>query len=181
MKTGYKVADAMTTKPVTVSPDTTLMECGKIMEEKHVGALIVKDNENIGIITEQDIVRKAVAKGLSADKNKASDIMETSVRTIEPDADIFDALMKMKELNIRHLPVMQDNELIGLLTTKDILKIEPQLFDLLAEKIELKEEERKPINNDIKEKEGVCNLCGNYSENLREKDGVMVCEKCGGE
>ena len=73
---------------------------------------------------------------------------------------------------------MDGSKMLGLLTLKDILKIEPQLFDLLVEKFELKEEERKPINN-IREKEGVCNLCGNYSESLTEKEGgVLSCKDC---
>ena len=62
MKTGYKVADAMTINPISVSPDMTLLECARVMSEKHVGTVVVKDNEHsLGILTEQDIVRK---KGL---------------------------------------------------------------------------------------------------------------------
>ena len=59
MKSGYKVIDAMTTKPITVSSDISLKECASIMEEKHIGAVVVGDSENmLGILTEQDIVRK---------------------------------------------------------------------------------------------------------------------------
>ena len=62
MKTGYKVGDAMTTKPVTVSQETTLQECANLMLEHHVGSLLVRDNGSIlGIITEQDMVRKGMA------------------------------------------------------------------------------------------------------------------------
>ena len=63
MKTGYKVYDCMTTKPVSVSSDATLEQCAKAMAKNHVGALVVKDNHlSKGLITEQDIVRKALAK-----------------------------------------------------------------------------------------------------------------------
>ena len=177
MKTGYKVADAMTISPISVNPELSLLECARIMSEKHVGTVVIKDNEHsIGILTEQDIVRKAVAKGLSANE-KVKDFMETKLITIDLDADIYDALIKMRDNNIRHLPVIEKNKMVGLLTIKDILKIEPELFDLIVEKFELREESRKPINRIIPT-EGICQSCGEYSEKVKEIDGTILCEKC---
>lgn len=147
MKTGYKVIDAMTTKPVSIDQATSLLDCARTMDENHVGAVVVKDdNTSLGIITEQDIVRKVVAKGINPLVEKAKDYMEKNLVTISPDKDIYDALISMRDNNIRHLPVVEDNKMVGLLTIKDILKIEPQLFELIVEKFELKEEARKPIN-----------------------------------
>ncbi len=177
MKIGYKVCDAMTKKPVMLDKNSSLMECANIMKKNHVGALVINDKGVIYIVTEQDVVREGVAIGLNPKKALVSEIMVKVKYTIEPQKDIFEALIKMKDYNIRHLPVVDKEKMIGLLTLKDVLKIEPQLFDLLVEKFELKEEERKPIHN-VKEKEGVCNLCGNYSENIIEKDNVFVCPKC---
>jgi len=71
--------------------------------------------------------------------------MEKRLITIAPEVDIFDAINMMSEYNIRHLPVMSDNKMIGFVTLKDILKIEPELFELLVDKFELRETERKPI------------------------------------
>ena len=65
MKTGYKVADAMTINPVSISSDTSLIECLRLMSEKHVGAVVVKEWNSLGILTEQDIVRKAVANNVT--------------------------------------------------------------------------------------------------------------------
>lgn len=178
MKTGYKVCDAMTKQPVTISPDATIQECAKAMDEHHVGSLIVKDRKQlIGIVTEQDIVRKSVIHDHNPSETKALEVMEKNMHTIEPEKDIFEALRKMKEWNIRHLPVMAENEMIGLLTLKDVLKIEPQLFDLLLEKFEIREEEKKPVNN-FHTKEGICQTCGKYSEELISKDSTFVCYKC---
>lgn len=147
MKTGYKVMDAMTTKPVSINQDITLLDCARTMDEKHVGAVVVKDNEqSVGIVTEQDIVRKVVAKGINPLTEKAIDYMEKDLVTVSPDKDIYDALILMRDNNIRHLPVVEDNKMVGLLTIKDILKIEPQLFDIIVEKFELREESRKPTN-----------------------------------
>ena len=83
----------------------------------------------------------------------------------------------MRDMNIRHLPVTDGSKMLGLLTLKDILKIEPQLFDLLVEKFELREEARKPINNQT-ENEGICQTCGQYTDNLFEKDALLLCRSC---
>ncbi len=176
MKTGYKVADAMTIAPISISADTSLIECAKIMSEKHVGTVVVKDWNSLGILAEQDIVRKAVAEG--ADLNeKVKRFMETKLITISPDMDVYDALIKMRDNNIRHLPVIENNSMVGLLTIKDILKIEPELFDLIVEKFELREESRKPINRIIPT-EGICQICGEYSEKIKEISGTVLCENC---
>lgn len=178
MKTGFKVCDAMTREPIVVSPDSTLQDCARVMHEEHVGAVLVKDGKKLaGIITEQDIVRKSVILNEMPSKKKAGDIMEKKVNTIEPHHDIYDALSQMRDLNIRHLPVVDEGEMVGLLTLKDILKIQPQLFELLAEKIELREQERKPLDNQA-EKEGVCNQCGKYADELFSQEGALVCKDC---
>ena len=78
----------MTKKPVTISPDLSLQECAKIMSQEHVGAVIVHSKELDGIITEQDIVRKAVISNDKPSVRKASEIMETMMHTIEPEKDI---------------------------------------------------------------------------------------------
>ena len=177
MKTGYKILDAMTKKPVTVLPETRLQECAKIMAKEHVGALIIKrDNILLGVITEQDIVRKLVAKGVNPVDEKVEDYMEKKMETIGPEVDIYEALVKMGDLNIRHLPVVEAGEMVGLLTLKDILKIEPQLFDLLVERFVIREETRKPIHHMAKE--GICQGCGAFSDELNSVSGSLLCNVC---
>ena len=178
MKTGYKVYDCMTTKPVSVSSDATLEQCAKVMAKNHVGALVVKDNHaSQGLITEQDIVRKLIAKGINPVAKKVKDFMEKKLITIKPNDDIYEALIKMRDSNIRHLPVVDGGKMVGLLTLKDILKIEPSLFELLVEKFELKEEKRKPIDRII-ESEAICQGCGAYSEDITKVKGSLLCERC---
>ena len=178
MKTGIRVSEAMTESPITVNADTTIMECANIMAEDHVGALLVKkDNKIVGIITEQDIFRKCVLKDCKPSSCKAEDIMETGLIRVNPEDDIRQAIDKMSGFNVRHLPVFKDETFLGLITTKDILKIEPHLYEILAKKIELKEEERKPITR-VRENEGICESCGNYSPDLVQHEGTMVCHRC---
>ena len=178
MKTGYKVYDCMTTKPISVSSDTTLQNCAKTMSKNHVGVLVIKDNhESKGLITEQDIVRKVVSKGINPLTKKVKDFMAKRLITIKPNDDIYDALIKMRDSNIRHLPVVDNGKMVGLLTLKDVLKIEPSLFDLLVDKFELREEKRKPVDRVI-QTEAICQGCGAYSEDITKVKGSLLCERC---
>ena len=181
MKTGYKIYDCMTTKPISVSSEATLEECAKVMSQNHVGALVIKDNhESKGLITEQDIVRNVIAKGINPLTKKVKDFMETKLITISSNEDIYNALIKMRDSNIRHLPVVDKEKMVGLLTLKDILKIEPQLFELVVEKFELREETRKPIDRIISS-EAICQGCGAYAEDIQKVKGALLCEKCAAE
>lgn len=144
MTTGYTVADAMTHDPITITPKKTLKEAANVMAKHHVGALLVKEEGSVvGILTEQDMVRKGIAGRGNPAMRKIKDTMETNLVTINPEEDIFEAIRIMRDYNIRHLPVLHNGKFVGLVTMKDILKIEPDLYEILVEKIELREEERK--------------------------------------
>jgi len=178
MKTGYKVADAMTVNPVILTKDTSLKKCAQIMEKKHVGAVLIGDKDNIeGILTEQDIVRKVIGKGINPLKKKVGDFMENKLFKIKPEKDIFDALILMRDKNIRHLPVFDGKKFRGLLTIKDVLKIQPNLFNFMVEKFELREEHRKPTF-ETRENEGICQICGNYTPELIKVEETLMCKKC---
>ena len=144
VKTGIRVFDAMTTKPICVQEHYTAEECAKMMKKFSVGSILVKDGKVVhGIITEQDMVYKVVAKNRNPKEVLAREIMVTNLFTVTPDKDIYDAMLMMRNNDIRHLPVVDDDKFVGFLTMKDILKIEPQLFELLVEKIRLREEDTK--------------------------------------
>lgn len=181
LKTGYKVCDAMTRKPIAVTPETTVKEAAKLMQEKDVGSLVIKEGDVLkGYITEQEIVHKVVASALSPEKLRVKDVMNANVATIEPGMDIFSALVIMRDEDVRQLPVIDkenNNKLVGLLTLKDILKIQPQLFELIVEKIELREEDRKPVFV-AKQIEGTCDKCTGYFKKLYEREGEFFCSKC---
>ncbi len=156
MKTGFLVCDAMTQRPISVEYNITIAKCAEIMAESHVSTLIVKkSNQFVGLLTEKDIVRKVVAEEKDPSRILASEIAETDFPTIAPEKDIYDAIILMRDKNIRHLPVMSKKALVGFLTGKDILKLQPQLFEFLADKIELREWERKI--NLLKEEQALFN------------------------
>ena len=136
MKTNKTVKQVMTKQPITVAPGTNIQECAKIMDTKHIGSLLVKDGPGVvGIVTEQDIVRKVVIKNLLPSKTQVDDIMAMDLFVVKEDQDIADAILLMREKNVRHLPVLDKKEqFVGFVTSKDILRIQPDLFKLLTEK-----------------------------------------------
>lgn len=180
MKTGYSVGDCMTLHPITVDKAASILDCARLMSEKHVGSIIVVDNGKVaGILTEQDLVRKGLALGMNPLKTRVQDLMVTTEEmvSITPDKDIYDALKVMRDFNIRHLPVLEaGGKLMGFLTIKDVLKIQPQLFELIVEKYEIREPGRKPHVNS--EAESVCDECQVGNDDLIDVEGSMLCPAC---
>ena len=180
MKIGYQVADVMTTTPVTVAPDTLLLEAAKIMRENHVNSIILSEGDQVkGILTDQDIVRKVVAEGLDPTKTRVGDVAERVLVTIMPQEDIYEAMLIMREHEIRHLPVVDDGKFIGFITLKDILKIEPELLDIMIEKYQIRSPMVKSVRKSWKSlADGICDECGEYSVKLQEIDDRFLCSSC---
>ena len=181
MDTGIKVGDLMTRNFVHVNPETDLKQCAKTMVKKRVGSLIIKDGEKLkGILTEKDIIWAIVKKSKKDLKNiQAKALMKRKVITIKPGADITEAMQKFKKKKIRRLPVVEKGKLIGFLTMKDVLKIDPGLFQVIAETLKIKEETEKLKRKDIQapRKQGICEECGAY-EILYHDEAQWLCELC---
>lgn len=143
MQTGVKVQDIMTRKPITIDKDSTIERCAQLMGERKVNSLIVKDitNKVLGIIVDEDLVRKAIAVNLNCKKIKVEELMSKEITTIEPERDIHDAVKLMGDNSIRQLPVVANKKLVGFITAKDILRIQPALFEIIKEKIRMRREE----------------------------------------
>ena len=142
MKTGIKVIDAMSKRPITILPDEIIINCTKLMLDKHVGSLLVKENEKLeGVLTERDLVRM-ISLGIDPKTTKVKQIMTKKIITITPEKDIYDAILLMNKENVRRLPVILNDKIIGLLTIRDILTLQPTLFDLILEKIHIRDSMR---------------------------------------
>ena len=181
MKVGVKVGDVMTKKFVSVKPSATIKECAKIMVSKHVGSIIVSEKQQLrGIATEGDIIQ-AIAMNISTSKPIVK-VMTKKVVGINPSKDIYDALVLMKKEKVRWLPVMADKAVIGFLTEKDILKMQPDLFDIAAQNIKIAEEDEKwkrvkTVDEYRWVREGPCHECGVYDLLYKIGDRYL-CSDC---
>lgn len=139
MGSDLKVGDIMTKKVIVVPFGRTILEVAKHMKKNNVGSVIVvEDGEGKhakGIITERDIVYKLLARGIDPYKSNVEEIMSRPLRVVKPDTTIEDAAKAMRENKIKRLPVVNDdNELIGILSEGDIMKIFPVVVDLIEER-----------------------------------------------
>lgn len=117
-----KVRDIMSNPAIAVNGEDTVCEAARVMQAHNIGAVpvISEKNDIEGIITDRDIVLRTTATGKDACKIKVKDVMTTDVDTVSPDADISEVTRKMKNDKIRRVPVAENNELVGMLSFKDI-------------------------------------------------------------
>ena len=107
----------------SVNFDTTVYDSLRLMADKGIGALVVMDQGTIvGVISERDYARKVILEGRSSRDTPVSAIMSTSVLHAVPEQTIADGMALMTEKRIRHLPVMEDNQIIGIVSIGDLVK-----------------------------------------------------------
>ena len=143
-----RVSDIMTEAAVSDQADDTLAEAARKMWEQQTGSLIVMDGETLaGIITERDIL-KAVATGTELEKTRVDDVMVRELVTIHPGASLREAARVMTDRWIRHLPVIDQGKLVGIISQRDLAGIlgtalnEPDALEKLVEASELARERR---------------------------------------
>jgi CBS domain-containing protein len=122
------VAQLLKTKPdnttvFTVTADDSVYEAIKLMAEKGIGALVVTDGDSIaGIVTERDYARKVVLLDRSSKATPVRDIMSKAVRFVRPDQTTDDCMALMTERRMRHLPVIENDRLVGMVSIGDLVK-----------------------------------------------------------
>lgn len=115
------VEQIMTTNPRTVNVDDTVNDAAALMRDSDIGDVIVIDDGQVaGILTDRDIVVRAVAEGRDAESTPVSDICTGGIKVIEPDASVDDALRMMREEDIRRLPVVNDGRAVGIISLGDL-------------------------------------------------------------
>ena len=113
----------MCEKVCQVTPETNIKEVAKLMQENKVGCIpVCNDNKVCGIVTDRDLVLRGMACGKNIDTTKVSDIMTCKVDCCSPETDIKDAEKVMAQNQIRRIPVMENNKIVGILTLGDLAK-----------------------------------------------------------
>ena len=116
-----KVRDVMTSAVDWVTPDTSVVEVAKLMKKDDVGSIpICKGNKLIGVITDRDIVLKVVAAGGNINNMSAKDIMSTNIISVSTDQDVHEAANLMSINQIRRLPVLENDQLVGIVAIGDL-------------------------------------------------------------
>jgi CBS domain-containing protein len=115
------VEQIMTTNPRTVNADDTVLQAAQVMRDNDIGDVIVVDDGQVtGIVTDRDIAVRAVAEGRDPGSTTVGEIATTGVQAIEPDASVDDALSKMREHDIRRLPIVKNGRPVGIVSLGDL-------------------------------------------------------------
>lgn len=108
---------------ISVAPEDSVLDAIKLMAVKGIGALIVmKDDKLVGILSERDYARKVIIKGRSSKSTQVAEIMTSDVLTTSSSQTVNDCMNTMTERKIRHLPVVEDNEVIGMISIGDLVE-----------------------------------------------------------
>ncbi|MEO8795549.1 MAG: CBS domain-containing protein [Daejeonella sp.] len=120
-----------TSSTISVSPDSTVFEALEVMVDKNIGALMVMEQEKfVGIFTERDYARKVILKGKASKETRIREIMTEDPVTVNPDNTIEECMRIMTNKYIRHLPVLENEKLIGIISIGDVVRyiIDEQKF-----------------------------------------------------
>ncbi|MEO0810164.1 MAG: CBS domain-containing protein [Pseudomonadota bacterium] len=121
----------------SITPQASVFEALTLMAEVNVGALVVMENDRIaGIISERDYARKVVLAGKTSLETKVSDIMSSNVISTTPEQTVDDAMAVMTNSGIRHLPVVEQDQLIGLVSIGDLVKAVISSQKIIIEQLE---------------------------------------------
>jgi CBS domain-containing protein len=168
------VSEVMIKDVKTVPLGTSVREAAQIMEKYDIGSVIVMGERAIkGIVTSEDIVFKYVAKQMG---ERVEDIMTREVIGIEPNKTIEEAARLMAKNKIKRLPVIDAGKLVGIITASDLMRVQPGLYEILLERLKIR---RPAFAEPTKGAQFFqCEICGNYSDEVEEIDGVWICPEC---
>ncbi len=171
-ETRVPLSEVMRPNPTTIGTGATVDKAATAMCHDDVGSCIVlMRNLPIGIVTEQDINCKVVAKDLKPSTVHVNEIMSTPLITVGAKKTVGDAAHMMVKHRVRRLPVVNEKKkVIGIVTVRDLLTVSNELNELMAELIE--------INREDDVEPGTCNRCGQMSDDLKRVDNQMLCARC---
>ena len=178
LRTKMLVRDVMSSPVITTTEGESVEKVAKLMKAQRLGSIIVTDKEDrpIGVITERDLVTRVLSENKLPSDLKAKEVMSSPLVTIKPEETLSNAARQMSRLNMRRFGVVYKGELVGVVSSKDVLAITPELLDTIQEKVRIESGEAAPEENSPMA--GHCDRCGQWSNRLREIEGEFQCEDC---
>lgn len=176
VRTRILVREVMNSPVITCGPRATLKAVAKTMSDHRVGSVVVAESEApVGIVTDGDIVFKAVSKDQRPSDVRAGEIMSKPLHTIDGGKDITDAARIMRKLGIKRLGVTYKGALVGIVSVSDLMAVTPELVELVSEKTRILTGEAVRRRGYLA---GYCDNCNQWSDYLLEVDGKFLCDEC---
>lgn len=170
------VREAMSSPVVSIDENSDIVDTARLMRERDVGAIIIvsDDEKPVGIVTERDIVNRVVAEGKTPNSIKASAVMSSPLRVVEPDLSLLEAMNLMDKFHIRRLGVTYKGDLVGVVSDRDMMRIMPTIVEIEKERSKIEETDRSIGPSTV----GYCDRCEAYSMELQLVNGEFLCEEC---
>lgn len=180
LRTRMLVKDVMSSPVITVDEDATVDKAAQLMADSRIGCIVVtsKEGKPLGVITESDFVTRVLAKNIQPSKLTAKEVMTSPLITIDPDETLTETARRMSQLNIRRLGVTYKGNLAGVISSKDILAITPELFEIIQEKARIERGTAVEESSESAPLAGYCEQCRSWSDDLTEVEGNFLCEEC---
>jgi CBS domain-containing protein len=171
VETRVPLREVMRSRPTTIDHQSSVAKAAATMCHDEVGSCIVlQNNLPMGIITEQDINCKVVAKDIKPSSILVNAVMSTPLITISVDKTVGEAGQMMVKHHVRRLPVVEGKKVVGIVTVRDILSIASEINEIMQELMSINRE-------DVVEM-GICDRCNMMSDDLRQVDSLMLCSSC---
>ena len=123
MKTVHQLLEGKGRDIVSVSPEAKVIDALRVMADRGIGAVLVVDKDRlVGIMSERDYARKVILKGKSSQETPVREIMTERVVYVRPQQTVHECMAIMTNKRVRHLPVLEDDRLVGILSVGDLVK-----------------------------------------------------------
>lgn len=178
MPSGIKVKDAMRRRVVMITSDRSVLAAARLMKKNDIGSLVVVEKGKvIGIMTREDVNDKVAAKDMRSSKLFVRQIMSAPVVSCSSGDDITAVSQIMSKYGYERLPVIDKGALVGIISTREIVKVAPAAIEIFRQHFE---EENTPVigkpeTTDTGEE---CERCSNFSDDLKKVGDEWLCEKC---
>jgi len=177
------VAEIMNKAVIVMDINSDIPAIAREMVSRDAGSVIItEDGKAMGIITERDLVKSIVTEDKKPSETNTRNILSTPLVTVEPETSVVKASEIMLKANIKRLPVLKNDTIIGIVSNTDILMITPGLSTILKDLIDMNREALLSIPSieEISEEfsTGICESCGVYSVDLKFVDGRYLCANC---
>ena len=171
-----KVKEIMKKEVITADPEMSVIDAAKIMTNNRIGSVVIMEGDKPkAVFTDDDIV-SVIAYGKDPKTTKIKDVLgKKKLITASPEDDILEVTKRMVKNGIKRMPVVKNGKLVGIISDKELLLVEPGLINVLSEKLKMKVEAVAQLDQEI---EGICEDCGEYSDSLRYVGGRWLCEDC---
>ena len=179
MKTKVPVMEILSTNIPQMEDFASVEDAAAKMVEHGSGCVIIIDEgKPVGIVTERDIVRKVVSERKKPAETLLKEVMSSPLVWIPRHTGIMEAASQMAKLKLRKLVVMHDGQFVGVINSRDILQIAPQIVEITKELADIGMPSGEYAHNEIQQASGYCESCNVYSNMLESLDGQLICPGC---